>query len=450
MKYLKIGRKLIEFNKMKSRNRNVEFFLLLFVAALVIAGYVLASLGRSSAIPANIIPFLVGILLLLLLAHLAVRRFAPNADFSLLPLAGLLNGIGYFVIARLDKDLAGLQATWTLVGVGAFIATLVLIPQIRRIEQYRYILMTIGVIFLIMPLIPGFGREINGARIWVSLGPINFQPGEFAKIVLAVFFSAYIVEKRDVLAVSGARRFGISFPELRHFGPILLAWGISLIVMVAEKDLGSSLLFFTLFVVLLWISTGKTSYLGVSAILFFGGALLAWSQFAHVKERVDIWIHPFNDPTGDGYQIVQSSFALAEGGLTGTGLGVGNPENIPAVETDFILAAIGEELGLIGTTAVLILFLLMVGAGLKISLMSSRPFEKLLSSGLTTLLGFQAFIIIAGVVRLLPLTGVTLPFVSYGGSSLVANWILLALLLRISDEARGSETDENPTSTEVR
>tara|TARA_B100000131_G_scaffold239889_1_gene232141 strand:- start:3647 stop:4954 length:1308 start_codon:yes stop_codon:yes gene_type:complete len=428
---------------MKSRNRNVEFFLLLFVAILVVTGYVLASLGRSSSIPANIVPFLVGILLLLLIAHLAVRKFAPRADYSLLPLAGLLNGIGYFVIARLDKDLAGLQATWTLIGVGAFVATLVFIPQIRRLEQYRYVLMTIGVVFLIMPLIPGFGREINGARIWVSLGSINFQPGEFAKIVLAVFFSAYIVEKRDVLAVSTGRRFAVAVPELRHIGPILLAWGVSLLVMVAEKDLGSSLLFFTLFVALLWISTGKASYLVMSAILFFGGALLAWSQFSHVQERVDIWIRPFNDPTGDGYQIVQSSFALAEGGLTGTGLGVGNPENIPAVETDFILAAIGEELGLIGTTAVLILFLLMVGSGLKISLTSIRPFEKLLSAGLTTLLGFQAFIIIAGVVRLLPLTGVTLPFVSYGGSSLLANWILLALLLRISHESHRGQIGES-------
>ena len=434
---------------MKSHNRNVEFFLLLFVAALVVVGYILASLGRSSSIPANIVPFLIGILLLLLLAHLAVRKFAPRADFSLLPLAGLLNGIGYVFIARLDTDLAGLQATWTLFGVGAFVITLVLVPQIRGLEQYRYILMTVGIILLIMPLIPGLGREINGAKIWVSLGSINFQPGEFAKIVLAVFFSAYIVEKRDVLAISGVRRFGVSIPELRHLGPILLAWGISLVVMVAEKDLGSSLLFFTLFVVLLWVSTGKVSYLAVSSILFFGGAFLAWSQFIHVKDRVDIWIRPFDDPTGDGYQIVQSSFALAEGGLTGTGMGVGNPENIPEVETDFIFAAIGEELGLVGTTAVLILFLLMVGSGLKISLTSSRPFEKLLSSGLTTLLGFQAFIIIAGVVRLLPLTGVTLPFVSYGGSSLLANWVLLALLLRISHEARTSETGNEPSIGEA-
>ena len=216
--------------------------------------------------------------------------------------------------------------------------------------------------------------------------------------------------------------------------------------MVAEKDLGSSLLFFTLFIAMLWISTGKTSYLIISGTLFSGGALLAWSQFTHVQQRVDIWLRPFDDPTGDGYQIVQSSFAMAEGGLTGTGLGVGNPENIPEVETDFILAAIGEELGLVGATAVLVLFLLLVGAGLKVSLTSTRPFEKLLSAGLTTLLGFQAFIIIAGVVRLLPLTGVTLPFVSYGGSSLLANWILLALLLRISDEARSAETGENPTS----
>jgi peptidoglycan glycosyltransferase len=433
---------------MKLRNRNAELLLLLLVGTIVVAGYVLASLGRSSSIPANIVPFLIGILLLLVLAHVAIRRFAPHADFTLLPLAGFLNGLGYVVIARLDNDLAGLQATWTLVGVGAFITTLILLPQIRRLEQYRYIMMLIGVALLVMPLLPVIGREINGARIWVSLGPINFQPGEFSKIALAIFFAAYIVENREVLAESSTRFFGMSFPEFRHLGPILLAWGVSLVVMVAEKDLGSSLLFFTLFVVLLWVSTGRASYLGISVVLFSGGALLAWSQFIHVKERVDIWLYPFNDPTGDGYQIVQSSFALAEGGLTGTGLGVGNPENIPAVETDFILAAIGEELGLIGTTAILIAFLLMIGSGLRIALASTRPFEKLLSSGLTALLGFQAFIIIAGVIRLLPLTGVTLPFVSYGGSSLLSNWILLALLLRISHEAHTGKLKETPLKTE--
>lgn len=433
---------------MKLRNRNIELLLLLLVGTIVVAGYVLASLGRSSSIPANIVPFLIGILLLLILAHVAIRRFAPHADFTLLPLAGFLNGLGYVVIARLDNDLAGLQATWTLLGVGAFITTLIILPQIRRLEEYRYIMMLIGVALLVMPLLPIIGREINGARIWVSLGPINFQPGEFAKIALAIFFAAYIVEKREVLAGSTTRFLGMPFPELRHLGPILLAWGVSLVVMVAEKDLGSSLLFFTLFVVLLWVSTGRASYLGISIVLFSGGAFLAWSQFTHVKERVDIWLYPFDDPTGDGYQIVQSSFALAEGGLTGTGLGVGNPENIPAVETDFILAAIGEELGLVGTSAILIAFLLMIGSGLRIALASTRPFEKLLTSGLTALLGFQAFIIIAGVIRLLPLTGVTLPFVSYGGSSLLANWILLALLLRISHEAHTEKIKETPPQME--
>jgi len=231
----------------------------------------------------------------------------------------------------------------------------------------------------------------------------------------------------------------MSFPEARHLGPVLLAWGASLIVMVAAKDLGSSLLFFTLFVVLLWVATERPGYLVMSLVLFAGGAFLAWTRFDHVQQRVDIWIDPFTDPLGDGYQIVQGSFALADGGLVGAGLGVGTPQTIPAVETDFIFAAIGEELGLAGSTAVLIAFMLMIGAGLRVAIATERPFDKLLATGLTTLLGFQAFIIVAGVVRLLPLTGVTLPFVSYGGSSLLANWILLALLLRISDDTATSQ-----------
>jgi cell division protein FtsW (lipid II flippase) len=295
--------------------------------------------------------------------------------------------------------------------------------------------MFIGLGLLVLPLAPVIGQEINGARIWVSLGPVNFQPGEFAKIALAIFFAAYLVDKRELLALSTRRLFGMSLPEIRHLGPILAAWGVSLMVMTAQKDLGSSLLFFTLFVVLLWIATERPSYLVMSLLLFAVGATVAWTRFGHVRHRVDIWLDPWADPLGDGFQVVQSSFALADGGLTGTGIGVGTPDNIPAVETDFILAAIGEELGLLGTTAILLAFMLMIGSGLRIALHTDRPFDKLLAVGLTTLLGFQAFVIIAGIVRLLPLTGVTLPFVSYGGSSLLGSWMLLALLLRISDDA---------------
>jgi cell division protein FtsW (lipid II flippase) len=418
---------------MTSGSRRTTELGLIVLAAVITAGlYVLASLGRTASIPADLIPFLFGVLGLMVVCHLAVRRFAPNADGVLLPMAGLLNGIGYVMIARLDNDLAGLQMTWTFIAVAAFVATLVLLRRVRDLERYRYTFMLAGVALLMLPLAPGIGRSINGSRIWVAFGPISFQPGEFAKIALAIFFASYLVEKREVLGVA-ARRIGpLALPELRHFGPVLLAWGISLLVMISEKDLGSSLLFFALFLAVLWVATERASYLVVGGALFSAGALVAWRAFSHVQQRVDIWLDAFADPNGKGYQIVQATFALAWGGIAGTGLGLGNPNRIPAAKTDFIFAAIGEELGLLGTVAILAAFLLIVGVGLRIALRASSPFETLLATGLTTIIGFQAFIIMGGVTRLVPLTGITLPFVSYGGSSLVSNYVLLALLLRIS------------------
>ncbi len=422
--------------------RSTELGLVLLGGMVTAALYTLASLGRTASIPADIGPFLGIVLGLVLVAHLATRRLAPGADGVLLPVAGLLNGIGYVFIARLDEDLAGLQAVWTGVGIVAFIATLVCVRRIRALEGYRYTLMFIGIGLLLLPLVPGVGRTINGARIWVSLGPVSFQPGEFAKIVLAVFFASYLVEKREVLAMASVRLGPVMLPDLRHFGPVLLAWGASLIVMFYERDLGSSLLFFAVFVVMLWVATERASYLAVSLLLFGGGALLAWKVFSHVQVRVDNWLDPWQDVAGDGFQTVQGTFALAFGGITGTGIGLGSPGRIPAAETDFIFAAIGEELGLAGTTAVLVAFLLMVGTGLRIALQAENPFEKLLAAGLTTILGLQSFIIIGGVIRLVPLTGITLPFVSYGGSSLVANYVLLALLMRISDGSDRRQTDQ--------
>ncbi len=420
---------------MVSAERNTELGLLLVAAILTAGTYSLASLGRSDALPPNIVPFLAFVLALLLAAHLATRRLASRADGLLLPLAGMLNGLGYVFIARLDEDLAGLQAVWTAVGVGAFALTLLFVPRVRVLERYRYTFMVIGLGLLLLPLLPVLGQEINGARIWVSLGPINFQPGEFAKLALALFFAGYLVEKRELLAIGTLRIGPVMLPELRHLGPVLLAWGASLLVMILEKDLGSSLLFFALFVVMLWIATERASYLTVSALLFALGAVLTWSQFGHVQDRVDAWINPWDDPKGSGFQVIEAAFSLAQGGLTGTGPALGSPDRIPVAETDFIFAVIGEELGLFGATAVLMAFLLMIGAGLRIALRTEQSFEKLLAAGLTALLGIQAFIIIAGVTRVLPLTGVTLPFVSYGGSSLVANYVLLALLLRISDDS---------------
>ena len=416
--------------------RNTELGLMVMAGVLTAGAYTLAGLGRSASLPVNLVPFLLIILGLLAVAHVATRRFAPSADGILLPLAGLLNGVGYVFIARLDSDLAGLQAMWTAFGVGAFVATLALIRRARDIERFRYTFALVGVGLLLLPLLPVIGRNINGARLWVRIGTLTFQPGELAKIALCVFFASYLVEKQPLLAMGTRQVAGVWVPNVRHFGPIVLAWAFSLVVMFFEKDLGSSLLFFALFIVLLWVATARNIYLGIGALLFAGGAALAWTIFDHVKTRIDILMDPWSVATGAGYQTVQAMFAFAAGGLSGTNISQGSPQRIPAVSTDFIFAAIGEELGLLGTAAVLMAFMLMVGAGLRIALRVESPFEKLLAAGLTAILGLQTFIILGGVTRLVPLTGITLPFVSYGGSSLISNYILLALLLRISDDDR--------------
>ncbi|CAN5558488.1 FtsW/RodA/SpoVE family cell cycle protein [soil metagenome] len=426
---------------MRTLRRNTELGLILLTAVITAGAYALASLGRTASLPADIGPFLAIILALLGCAHLATRRLAPAADGILLPLAGLLNGIGYVMIARLDPDLAALQATWTAVGIGAFIATLVVVRRVRDLERYRYTFALVGLGLLMLPLVPGVGREIFGARIWVSIGPVNFQPGEFAKIVLAIFFASYLVERRELLGMATWPSFRPVLPDPKHLGPVLAAWGFSLVVMFAEKDLGSSLLFFALFILMLWVATERLSWLVVGGVLFSGGAYFAWTQFAHVQDRVTTWLDPWNDPSGDGFQLVQSWFALAWGGVTGTGLGLGSPDRIPVVESDFIFAAIGEELGLLGAAIVLFTFIVFMGSGFRVAVRAEAPFEKLLAAGLTALLGIQSFIIIGGVIRLLPLTGITLPFVSYGGSSLVANYVLLALLLRISDDVTHRRDD---------
>jgi peptidoglycan glycosyltransferase len=281
-------------------------------------------------------------------------------------------------------------------------------------------------------MVPGVGFTSGGARIWVSVGPINFQPGEFAKILLAVFFAAYLAE-RGHLIVSTEKKFGIALPDPRHLAPIVLAWVVSVVVMVGQRDLGSSLLFFTLFVVMIWIATERTSFLVFGFGLFAAGAVVAHQLFSHVQTRVDIWLNPWDQYTGRGYQPIQALFALGNGGITGTGLGLGSPGAIPAAHNDFIFAAIGEELGMLGGVAILSAFVLLVGAGMRTALRAQSDFEKLLATGLTTIAAVQTFIIIGGVLRVVPLTGVTLPFMSYGGSSLVANYVLLAILIRVSD-----------------
>jgi len=328
------------------------------------------------------------------------------------------------------------------------------VPDLAR---YKWTLLFVGAALLVAPMIPGIG-SFNGtnARLWISVGPFSFQPGEFAKLCLAIFFAAYLAERRELIAAGTWRVGPFNLPEPKHFFPILLAWGFSVIVLVGQKDLGSSLLFFALFVVLLWVATERATFLAMGGVLFAGGAVLAWKLFSNVQDRVDLWIDPWSQyggttaATDKGRQAVQAWFAFSNGGLFGTGLGQGAPTKIPAVQNDYIFAAIGEELGLIGATAILIAFLLMIGTGLSIALRAERPFEKLLATGLTTILGVQAFVIMGGVTRLLPLTGVTLPFVSYGGSSLIANFALLGLLMRISDSSarRNREIPDEPTLSE--
>jgi len=429
--------------------RRTELGLIVLGAVIIGSAYTLAALGRTSSLPADIGPFLGVVLGLFVAAHIATRKLAPGADGLLLPIAALLNGLGYVMIARLDeaapkpRGLAAAQAGWTVIGIGTFIVTLLVVRRVRDLQRYRYTFLLLGLLLLMAPLVPGIGREVNGARIWAYLGPLSFQPGEFAKVVLAVFFASYLVEKRELLGMATFPRFRPVLPDPKHLGPVLLAWMFSILIMTAEKDLGSSLLFFALFMLLVWVATERSAYLGVGGVLFAGAAFFTYKTFNHVHDRVQNWLDPWAHKATTGFQVIQSWFAMAWGGVVGTGLGLGEPRRIPVVETDFIFAAIAEEMGLLGAVAVIAAYVLLVGCGLRIAVRAEAPFEKLLAAGLTILIGVQSFIIMAGVTRLLPLTGVTLPFLSYGGSSLVANYVLLALLIRVSHDSaqRAGEVD---------
>lgn len=419
--------------------RNRELRLGLLAVAITMFGYLLVQLADRSDLPPDLWLLAAAVVGLYVVAHFAVRRLAPHATPVLLPLAAFLNGIGFITISRLDPDLARIQAGWTAAGVGALLATLLVVQHLRTLERYRYTFLFLGVVALMLPLLPGIGKTINGARLWVGIGPFNFQPGEAAKVLLVIFFAAYLVDKRELLS-SGGRRIGPMFlPAAKHLGPLLLAWAVSIFVMVQQKDLGSSLLFFAIFAAMLYVATERAAYVVGALVLFLVGAGIAYNLFDHVQDRVSTWRDPFAVYDGKGFQIVQSMFAFGTGGFDGTGLGLGNPDKIPNAATDFIFSAIGEELGLLGTIAVLCGILLFVGAGFQIAVRSERPFPKLFAAGLTTVIGVQTFVIIGGVTSVIPLTGITLPFISYGGSSLIANFVILGLLLRMSDDnARAS------------
>jgi peptidoglycan glycosyltransferase len=436
--------------RLVAKRRSTELALIFMAAAITAVAYTLASLGANAVIPARLGPFLALVLLLIGVAHIAVRILARGADGTLLPLVVLLHGIGYVMISRLDDKFARQQSMWSLVSIAAFVLTLFVVQRPSDLARFKWTFFLVGAGLLVLPMIPGFGRNINGARIWVDLGPLGFQPGEFAKLALAIFLAGYLSERRELIAASTWKIGPVRLPEMQYIAPVLVAWIFAVVVMVGERDLGSSLMFFTLFVVMMWVATERVSYLVMGVLMFGIAAYVSWRMFDHAQTRVDIWLDPWKDQYGKGWQIVQSLYGIGDGGVAGRGLGRGTPNTIPYAESDFIFAAIGEELGLIGATTVLMAFLLVVGGGLRIALRTDRTFEKLLATGLTTIVGVQAFIIMGGVVKVVPLTGITLPFVSYGGSSLLANYILLALLLRLSDTGarRLGELPDEPTPRE--
>lgn len=374
-------------------------------------------------------------------AHVVIRRFAPLADPMFLPLGLVLNGLGLALIHRLDiandTDLALAQTVWTVAAVVLFAATLVVISDHRRLTGLRYTAGAAALGLLLLPLIPVLGYQVRGARLWIDLGVISFQPGELAKLAMVVFLAGYLADKRALLKVATTRLGPVLMPPLRHLAPVLLAALGGIGILVAQRDLGSSLLFLGVFVIMLYVATGRLAYPTVGLGVFAAGSWLAWTMFAHVQERFAIWLDPWaaSRIRDESFQLVQSLFALGTGGVVGTGLGRGHPQ-IPAAATDAIFAVAGEELGLLGATALLVCYTLLVVRGYRVALTVGDEVGTLLAAGLATILGLQVFVIVAGITRLVPLTGITLPLVSYGGSSLVANWILLALLMRLSDTAR--------------
>src|SRR5215207_8388782 len=383
----------------------------------------------------------------LFLLYLGVRLLLPHSDALLLPIVTLLTGLGLVMIFRLTYDVEGAeelaltQAVWILIGSGAmFVLVLFFRNNYDRLFDYKYLL-AIAAVFLIASTFTPLGYTVNGARLWVDLGPVNFQPSEFSRIALVVFFAGYLAEKRDVLAATSRSFLGIQLPAIKYFGPVALVWAASLGLLVFEKDLGSSLLFFAVPVLMLYAATGRTAYVLLGAVLFTLGSFVTFLLFEHVQLRVQSWINPWRDPDGTGFQILQSIFNIADGGLLGTGLGAGFAQTIPEVETDFVFSAIASELGLLGATAVLLAFLAFTYRGIKIALLAEEDASKLLAYGLTAMFALQTLIIVGGVTKAIPLTGITLPVVSYGGSSVVGSFILTALLLVVSERAGRREAE---------
>jgi cell division protein FtsW (lipid II flippase) len=431
--------------------RNRELLALVPVAVLLTAGFTAVFIQEDTRL-GNLSLLYGGYFLAICVAtHLYIRLRLSYADPYLFPLMALLAAVGLVVLYRINDDLARDQASLFVLGLVLFVATIELLRDYDVLERYRYLIATAGIILLLAPRMPGIGQQVNGAYLGVSIGPISFQPAEFAKICLVVFLASYLREHREVLIVGARRVAGITLPPLKHFGPLLVVWGASMFMLVFIRDLGSSLMFFAAFLALLYVATGRFSFVVIGMAMFLLGAWFFANTVPHVGDRVDIWLDPYQDPQRSGYQVLQSIFAQADGGLFGQGFGQSllyipgsHPAValLPAAQTDTIYSLVVDELGLFGASAVCLIYVLIAARGFKTAIIAADGFSKLLATGLTAVFAIQAFVIIGGVTRVIPLTGVTLPFVSYGGSSIVANFVLLALLLLVSDRARRQAVGE--------
>lgn len=434
--------------RVPARLRNLELVLVLFAIGINILAITLVQLGALGRIEPTelILSTLLGVLVLGM--HFTLRIVASEADPFILPIITVLNGLGIAMIYRLDIaegligwDGAGVrQIAWAAIAILIATGVLIVIRNHRVLQRYRYVAMFTGIALLLLPLVPFIGTTKNGARLWVEIGSFSFQPGELAKVALAIFFAGYLVSARDSLSMVGRKVLGIQLPRARDLGPILVVFAASMLVLVFQRDLGTALLYFGLFLVMLYVATGRASWIIIGLTLFVVGAFVASRTLSYVGGRVDAWLDPFNpdnfNADGGSYQLVQGLFGLANGGLIGTGLGRGRPDITPLAQSDYIISALGEELGLIGVFAILALYLLFVSRGFRIGFAGQDDFGRLLGVGLSFVIALQVFVVIGGVTRVIPLTGLTTPFLAAGGSSLVANWIIAALLLRLSDTVR--------------
>jgi cell division protein FtsW (lipid II flippase) len=435
--------------------RNSELLLLCFAALITVAALLIVEANQERGLRWDLTGYGLVFLAVFGSAHLAIRRFAPYTDPLLLPIVALLNGLGLVMIHRLDlvsNELSGRhhpsatqQLLWTLVGVAAFALVVTFLKDHRQLARYGYIFGLTGLVFLAIPaILPSSWSEQNGAKIWIRFPGFSIQPAEFSKILLLIFFSSVLVAKRGLFTSVGKHLMGMTLPRPRDLAPLLAAWVISIGVMVFEKDLGTSLLLYASFLVVVYLATQRFGWVVLGLVLFAAGSVAAYFIFGHVRIRVQMWWDPFSDPDGSGYQIVQSLFSFATGGIFGTGLANGQPDTVPAASTDFIIAAFGEELGLVGLAALLMLYTIVIVRGLRTAIATRDSFGKLLAAGLASTLAIQLFIVVGGVTQLIPLTGLTTPWMSYGGSSLLANYVLLAILARISHSARTRAHDTSP------